>query len=95
MQGDAPSDAAIFREIAPAFVEEDGRFSGTIDNNPDTVKNVRFGEQITFTNDDVVDWAYVEGHRMRGNYTLCASFKRRPRDEAEALIRHYGMDCKL
>ena len=25
MQGDAPSDAAVLREIAPAFVEEDGR----------------------------------------------------------------------
>jgi uncharacterized protein YegJ (DUF2314 family) len=77
------------------FAEASGRFSGTIDNEPDTVKTVKSGDQITFTRDDIVDWTYLDGRGMRGNYTLCASFKRRPRPEAEALIEKYGMDCKL
>ncbi len=77
------------------FAEENGRFSGTVDNAPDTVKNVKLGEPITFILNDIVDWSYLEGRRMRGNYTLCASFKQRPKSEAEALIKRYGMDCKL
>ena len=77
------------------FAEQNGLFSGTVDNEPDTVKTVKLGEQITFTHNDIVDWTYVDGRGMRGNYTLCASFKRRPRPEAEALIAKYGMDCKL
>jgi uncharacterized protein YegJ (DUF2314 family) len=79
-----------------SFTRANGRFSGTIDNEPELVKNVKLGDTFTFGEDQIVDWLYVEKGRMKGNYTACVLFRREPRKEAEAVIAQYRMDdCKL
>lgn len=77
------------------FTRANGRFSGKIDNEPELVKNMKLGDTITFEEDQIVDWLYLENDRMKGNYTACVLFRREPRAEAEAAIAKYGMDCKL
>jgi uncharacterized protein YegJ (DUF2314 family) len=78
-----------------SFTHANGRFSGKIDNEPDSAKNVKLGDTITFGEDQIVDWLYLENGRVRGNYTACVLFRREPREQAEAVIAKYGMDCKL
>jgi uncharacterized protein YegJ (DUF2314 family) len=80
--------------ISP-FVQRDARFSGEINNSPETVKNVKLGDTITFAEAEIVDWLYLEGTQMKGNYTACVLFKQAPREEAEAAIKRYGMSCDL
>ncbi|HEY1542695.1 MAG TPA: DUF2314 domain-containing protein [Xanthobacteraceae bacterium] len=77
------------------FTHTDSRFSGKIDNEPELAKNVKLGDTVTFGEDQIVDWLYLENGRMKGNYTACVLFRREPREQAEAAIAKYGMDCKL
>ena len=86
--------AAEYFWISP-FTRDNGRFSGKIDNEPNHADNVKLGDTITFDEEQIVDWSYIENGRLKGNYTLCAILKREPREQAEALIAKYGMDCKL
>jgi len=75
------------------FVEKDGRFSGQIGNDPDTVDSVKFGDTISFDQEEIVDWLYLDGRRIKGNYTICVMLKRSPREEAQAAVRKYGFEC--
>jgi len=49
-----------------------GRFSGTIDNEPDQVKTVHLGQSITAVQSEISDWMYVERGMLRGGYTIRA-----------------------
>ncbi len=75
------------------FKEHDGKFSGRIDNTPQLVKTVKFGQTITFTEHDIVDWLYMDRGRMQGNFTLCVLLKREPPEEASALRKQLGLAC--
>ena len=77
------------------FTEKDGRYSGRIDNDPNTVKNVKLGDTVRFGQDEIVDWLYLDGADMKGNYTACELFRREPRREAEAAIKRFRMSCQL
>jgi uncharacterized protein YegJ (DUF2314 family) len=77
------------------FTHRNGRFSGKIDNTPELADSVRLGDTITFDQDQIVDWGYLENGRIKGNYTLCVLLKREPREESEAFIARSGMDCRL
>jgi uncharacterized protein YegJ (DUF2314 family) len=75
------------------FVEKDGRFSGQIDNEPDSVANVKLGDTISFGEEEIVDWLYLDGTRLKGNFTMCVLLKHSPRPEA--VIKRYGLDCNF
>ena len=77
------------------FEQNSERFSGRINNSPETVGNVKLGDRITFAESEIVDWLYLGGDRMKGNFTACALFRRVPREEAEAAIKRFGMSCGL
>jgi uncharacterized protein YegJ (DUF2314 family) len=52
-------------------VSYDGkRFHGTINNEPETVKNVRFGQKASVEVSKISDWMYVEKRKLVGGYTL-------------------------
>jgi uncharacterized protein YegJ (DUF2314 family) len=75
------------------FVEHGGWITGRIDNEPRMVKHVRFGDEITFATEDVVDWLYRENEKMIGNYTGCALMRRERPSEAEKFKRRFGLNC--
>ena len=64
---------------------KDGEFSGTINNDPGLVTNVRIGQQWTVAKEDISDWMYMRDGKMYGNYTMRPLLKTLPPDEAAAL----------
>ena len=77
------------------FARKEGKFSGTLNNQPRIVHNVKFGQLIGFAESDIVDWLYQDGDSMKGSFTTCAILKHEPRREAEALMKQYGLACEL
>jgi uncharacterized protein YegJ (DUF2314 family) len=77
------------------FKEQNRRFNGSINNTPRLVKTVKFGQALDFSEDEIVDWLYVDGGKMKGNYTVCALLKREPKEQAEAAKKRFGLDCDL
>jgi len=85
-------DEAEYFWITP-FKEFNGKFSGQIDNNPQLVKSVKFGQTISFLEGEIVDWLYIDNGRMQGNFTLCVLLKRESRREADAMMKRFGLEC--
>lgn len=77
------------------FEQKDGKFSGVINNEPRNVRNVSYGERITFSEADIADWLYFDSGRMKGNYTGCAIMKHEPAKMRDAFKKRYGLECDL
>jgi uncharacterized protein YegJ (DUF2314 family) len=75
------------------FQENRDRFEGTVSNRPDYVRNVKKGQTVVFSRADIVDWMYLKGSTMHGNYTTCALMVGRPAAEAAEFKRIYGLHC--
>lgn len=85
-------DQTEFVWIAP-FRRNGERFIGTLNNTPRLVMPHRKGDELPFTRDEIVDWTYFEGNRMRGNFTACPLLAKSPPAEQEAFKRNYGLSC--
>lgn len=75
------------------FASKDGRYSGAINNTPKSVRSVHMGQQITFAQDDIVDWMYFDGAQMKGNFTACALLKHEPKSDGDAFRQRFGLEC--
>jgi uncharacterized protein YegJ (DUF2314 family) len=62
---------------------QDGKISGTINNDPNIVKSVKLGDRIEITADDISDWMYMRDGKMVGNRTMVPLFKSMPPEEVE------------
>lgn len=62
---------------------KNGKIFGTINNEPKTVKSVKFGQRIEVPEADISDWLYIRDGMMVGNYTLRALFKTMPPEQVE------------
>lgn len=60
----------------------DDEFSGTINNDPGIVKNVRNGQSWTVGKSEISDWMFFRDEKIHGNYTLRPLLKTMPADEA-------------
>ena len=69
------------------------KYTGRINNTPRAAKQVTFGQVVQFAEAEIVDWLYMEGGKMRGNFTACALLKREPADQVEAMRKQYGLSC--
>ena len=70
-----------------------GRFSGKIDNTPRTVRSVAAGQIIEFSEGEITDWMYMDGGKMKGNYSACALLQREPKDQQDAVKNRFGLNC--
>jgi uncharacterized protein YegJ (DUF2314 family) len=62
----------------------DGKFTGTIDNDPELVHNVKLGQKMTVDSSQVADWLYMKGDKMYGNFTMRVLLpKMSPDDQAK------------
>jgi len=77
------------------FVQTQTGFSGRIDNEPNMVKNVKYGQIYHFKKSEIVDWIYfdLEKRRMLGNYTTCALLTKESKQDADEFKRQYGLSC--
>jgi uncharacterized protein YegJ (DUF2314 family) len=77
------------------FAENDGSFSGRINNTPRYVSNVTEGQEIRFERSDIVDWTYIDTleNKTYGNFTACALLAHESEEQAAAVKKEYGLDC--
>ena len=70
-------------------------YSGTIDNDPETVRNVHNGEVISFPKSQIYDWTYhdPDGRKTFGNFTACALLTHEPPASAAEFKKTYGLNC--
>ena len=64
---------------------KDGKFEGTINNEPGSVNNVTLGQQWTIGKTEISDWMFMRDGKMHGNYTMRPLLKTMPEAEAEML----------
>ena len=58
-------------------------FQGTIDNEPEMVKNVKIGQRVTVAPAEISDWMYIENRKLVGGETVRALRDRlSPRERA-------------
>ena len=77
------------------FTANGGHFSGKIDNTPRMVRSVTAGQIIQFGEGEITDWMYMDGGRMKGNYTACALLQREPKDQQDAVKNRFGLNCEV
>ncbi len=75
------------------FTNDNGRFSGVIDGVPRMVRSVKLGQTVSFTRSDIVDWMYIDGQNLKGNFTACALLTSKSRAEAEEFKKKFGLNC--
>jgi uncharacterized protein YegJ (DUF2314 family) len=46
------------------------RFHGTVNNDPEKVTNVKFGQKATVSAAEISDWMFVQNRKLVGGYTL-------------------------
>jgi len=61
----------------------DNKFTGTIDNEPGMVSNVKMGQQYTVGKTEISDWMFMRDGKMHGNYTMRPLLATMPEEEAE------------
>jgi uncharacterized protein YegJ (DUF2314 family) len=69
------------------------QFQGVLANEPQYVKTVKLGQVISFVRADISDWGYAKNGRQVGNFTVCAMFKRMPKEQVEYYRKNHGFDC--
>jgi uncharacterized protein YegJ (DUF2314 family) len=69
---------------------EAGFFTGTIDNELARVKTRKPGDVVRVKKEEISDYMYEEGGKLRGNYTLRALLDRLPPEEADAWREKLG-----
>jgi len=73
---------------------ENGRVVAQIDNTPRWTTRFHEGQTITFSEAHIIDWLYVDGDRLKGNFTSCAINKMVSAAEAEAMQKRFRMTCE-
>lgn len=61
---------------------ENDEFTGTIDNEPGVVSNVKIGQKWTLKKSEISDWMFMRDNKMYGNYTMRPLLKTMPEKTA-------------
>jgi len=56
----------------------DGKFTGIINEDPQSVRDVIFGQEVTVEETEILDWMYLDDGELVGNFTLRVLLKRMP-----------------
>lgn len=64
---------------------EDGKVMGIINNDPNIVKNVEFGDRVEIAEAHISDWLYVSNGKLVGNEAVKPLFKSMDPAEAEQI----------
>lgn len=57
-------------------VYANGKFKGTLGNNPLDIKSLRVGDPVEVDRNDVSDWIIMDGEKMSGGFTVDVLMKR-------------------
>jgi uncharacterized protein YegJ (DUF2314 family) len=81
--------------ISDFYEEGKNKYKGVINDEPRLIRNVRHGQYYGFDRNEIVDWVYMEGEKMKGNFTACALLRQEPEEQREQFMRQYGLECDL
>lgn len=59
------------------------QFTGTIDNEPGMVSNIKMGQRYSVNKKEISDWMFMRDGKMYGNYTMRPLLATLPEAEAE------------
>jgi uncharacterized protein YegJ (DUF2314 family) len=68
----------------------DGKLVGELMVDPVYLGNLREGAIVDFTEEQVVDWAFLRGEELIGHYTTRVSLPRMEPEQAEGLRSMFG-----
>lgn len=68
---------------------EDGKISGVISNQPQSVKTVKIGQRYEFTADMISDWTFKRNGKLVGNETMRVLLPRMPEEQAAVYRNMY------
>lgn len=69
---------------------KDGVYSGIVNNVPDVITEVKFGDTVTVNNDHISDWMYLANNKLRGGYTLRAIMEKMSPEERKKMQEQSG-----
>lgn len=78
--------------VAP-FRRTTSGFQGILKNQPRDIPGLQWGQQVTFTKAEIVDWGYAQRGKTYGHFTTCVLFERQPSPEVSAARRDRGYVC--
>jgi uncharacterized protein YegJ (DUF2314 family) len=87
--GDGQTEYFWVNEIS----HKGNQFTGRINNRPELVGNVTFGQKLTFQSARIRDWGYYFDGKLQGNFTTCVLLGRENAQEAEELKEQIGLSC--
>jgi uncharacterized protein YegJ (DUF2314 family) len=61
------------------------RFHGRVDNRPRKIKGVKLGDLVSVNPDEISDWAFMDGDKLVGGYTIRAAFESLPPERRKEL----------
>lgn len=73
------------------FAHVDDRFIGQINNTPRSAVNLKMGDTVTFVKNEIVDWMYIDGGTMKGNYSVRAVLQSAKPKDRKAFMRRFGL----
>jgi len=74
------------------FAQIDSQFIGQIGSTPRSLRRLKKGDTVTFAENQIIDWMYMDAGTMRGNYSARAMLNLVLPQEREAFKRRYGLD---
>ena len=69
------------------------RFTARIGDEPESLRNVRYGQIVRFTRADIGDWMYWRGGKIVGNATACPALAHASAQERRQMKDQYGIVC--
>lgn len=70
------------------------QFSGRINNRPEVVQTVQYGQLVTFPRSRIRDWMYVDHGKTLGNFTTCVLLSREDPAQAQELMDQMKLTCE-
>ncbi len=74
------------------FAHVGKRFVGQISTTPRRAVKPRIGDTIAFTEPEILDWMYMDGGRMLGNYSARAMLTSALPQDREEFRRRFGLN---
>ena len=90
--GNNPRDAEFFWLVDIQPNGDDG-FTAKLANQPEQVKNVKAGQQISFKKGQIFDWSYMDNGKLKGNYSACAILISGAPEDLHQFETTYGTTC--
>lgn len=68
-----------------------GNYSGIVNNDPEYISRIKYGDVIKIDPTTISDWMYLEGDVMRGGFTTRVLFRTMSKKEKEEFLLTNGI----